>query len=165
MDFIALAQECAPNVHHQTMAAIVRTESSYNPFAIGVVNGRLERQPRNKIEAIATAKWLQENGWNFSVGLSQVNLHNLPKYGLDFDKAFDPCMNLRAGAAILGECFDRALIKHKNDQQGAARSALSCYYSGNFITGYKQGYVQTVLNNATHPAGVIRYITAPTALK
>lgn len=165
MDFIALAQECAPNVHYQTMAAIVRTESSYNPFAIGVVNGRLERQPQNKDEAIATAKWLHENGWNFSMGLAQVNLKNLPKYGLDFEKAFDPCMNLRAGAAILGECFDRALVRHRDDQQGAARSALSCYYSGNFITGYKQGYVQTVLNNASFPAGVVRYISPPSINK
>lgn len=31
-----------------TMRRIVHVESSYNPYAIGVVGGRLERQPRDK---------------------------------------------------------------------------------------------------------------------
>ena len=55
LDLLALAQECAPNVAPQTMAAIVSVESSKNPYAIGVVGGRLERQPKSHQEAVATA--------------------------------------------------------------------------------------------------------------
>jgi type IV secretion system protein VirB1 len=157
MDFETLARACAPNVHVQTMAAIVRTESGYNPYAIGVVGGALVRQPRNKAEAIVTAKSLITKGWNFSLGLSQINRYNLAKYGLTLETAFEPCPNLRAGNAILAECFSRALIEHGGDQQKAVRSAASCYYSGNFITGYKQGYVQSVVFNSTKPIGVVRY--------
>ena len=42
VDFNALAQECAPQTAPATLAAIVRTESGFNPYAIGVVGGRLD---------------------------------------------------------------------------------------------------------------------------
>ncbi|HBN8308897.1 TPA: transglycosylase SLT domain-containing protein [Pseudomonas aeruginosa] len=48
LDFMALAQQCAPTVAPQTMAAVVQVESSFNPYAIGVVGGRLQRQPNTK---------------------------------------------------------------------------------------------------------------------
>lgn len=178
MDFIALAQQCAPTVHPQTMAAVVRVESSFNPYAIGVVGGRLERQPRNKDEAVATAKALEAAGYNFSLGVGQVNRYNLPKYGLNYDKAFDACESLRAGSAILTECFERAKVRFKDDQQ-ALQAAFSCYYSGNFSTGFKpdfQGqpsYVQKILNSAATvngtstvaPIAVIPNVNAKTKAK
>ena len=37
LDFMVLAQQCAPTVAPQTMAAVVQVESSFNPYAIGVV--------------------------------------------------------------------------------------------------------------------------------
>jgi type IV secretion system protein VirB1 len=153
MDFIALAQQCAPTVHPQTMAAVVHVESSFNPYAIGVVGGQLERQPRNKAEAVATAKALEAAGYNFSLGVGQVNRYNLAKYKLDYDKAFDACESLRAGSAILTECFERAQRRFGNEQQ-ALQAAFSCYYSGNFSTGFKPdfkgqpSYVQKILNSA-----------------
>lgn len=153
MDFLALAQQCAPAVHPQTMAAVAHVESGFNPFAIGVVGGRLERQPATKAEAVATAKALAEAGYNFSVGVGQVNRYNLPKYGLDFDSAFEACANLRAGASILADCYSRARGQF-GDEQAALQAAFSCYYSGNFSTGFKPdfkgqpSYVQKVLNSA-----------------
>ena len=68
----------SPNI----MQHIVRIESSGNPYAIGVVGGRLQRQPQNMSEAIATAKMLEKKGYNFSLGITQVNRYNLKKYGL-----------------------------------------------------------------------------------
>lgn len=145
LDFALLAQQCAPGVHIETMQRIVHVESSFNPYAIGVVGGRLERQPRNKQEAIATAKWLERNGYNFSVGLAQVNKHNFAKYGLALTTAFEACPNLYAGGEILKDCYYRAK-RLRQDEQAALRDAFSCYYSGNFTTGYKQGYVLKVVN-------------------
>ena len=46
------------------MQHVMRVESSFNPYAIGVVGGRLERQPRNLPEAVATARMLEKNGFN-----------------------------------------------------------------------------------------------------
>ena len=58
MDFLDLAQQCAPTVHPHTLAAIVKTESGFKPFAIGVNKGgaQLTRQPTTKAEAVATAQ-------------------------------------------------------------------------------------------------------------
>ena len=147
-NFYNLAKQCAPNVHPQTMAAIVRTESSFNPFAIGVVGGALSRQPRNMQEAQRAVQTLLSQGKNFSMGLGQVNRYNLPKYGLNYQSVFDPCKNLNAGGKILAECYARALPSTNGNQQLAVKKAFSCYYSGNFVTGYKHGYVQKVVNNS-----------------
>ncbi|HHG4294290.1 TPA: lytic transglycosylase domain-containing protein [Pseudomonas aeruginosa] len=159
LDFLALAQQCAPTVAPQTMAAVVHVESRFNPFAIGVVGGRLARQPANIEEAVATAKALEAGGWNFSVGVGQVNRYNLPKYELTYEKAFEPCANLRAASKILEDCFVRAR-PGLADEQAALQAAISCYYSGNFTRGFRPdkagepSYVQKVLAqaNVTAPA-------------
>ena len=118
------------------MQHVVHVESSFNPYAIGVVGGHLVRQPNSLAEALATARMLQSRGFNFSVGLAQVNRHNLARYGLSLEHAFDACPNLQAGARILADC----LLRSGND----LGKSLSCYYSGNFTTGFRQGYVQKV---------------------
>lgn len=121
----------------EVMHHVVRVESSYNPYAIGVVGGRLVRQPKNLPEALATVRMLESRGFNFSIGLSQVNRYNLDKYGLDtYEKAFEPCANLSAGSKILAECYQRA--------SGDWGKSFSCYYSGNFSTGFRHGYVQKI---------------------
>lgn len=157
-DFIALAQECAPTISPSTLAALVKVESSFNPFAIGIVNGQLTRQPRNQDEALRAANQLEAGGFNFSLGIAQINKHNLPKYGLDYAKAFTPCDNLRAASKILEDCYSRALILDRNEQQ-ALRASLSCYYSGNFKRGFQKeandqpSYVDKVVAHAK-PAAV-----------
>jgi type IV secretion system protein VirB1 len=153
MDILALAQQCAPSVHPQTMVAVVGVESGANPFAIGVVGGTLVRQPRHVAEATATAQALAQAGYNFSVGVAQVNRYNLARYGLDYVTAFDACANLRAGSLILKDCFDRARVRITDEQQ-ALHAAFSCYYSGNFATGFRAdfkgqpSYVQKVVLRA-----------------
>lgn len=148
--FLALTVSCAPLVHPETSHALVAVESGFNPHAIGVVNGALFRQPRSPGEAITTARSLQAQGWNFSVGLAQINLHNFAWLGLSLDTAFDPCENLRAMQKVLLDCFDRA--GPARPAQPAIRKALSCYYSGNFETGFRHGYVQRVAAVATKRA-------------
>ena len=124
----------------EVMQHIVNVESSHNPFAIGVVGGQLARQPQNLGEALATVRMLEEKGYNFSVGLAQVNRANLNKYGLDsYEKAFDRCSNLNVGARILSDCY----ASSGNDWG----KAFSCYYSGNFVTGYRDGYVQKIYDS------------------
>jgi type IV secretion system protein VirB1 len=147
---LALAAACAPQVDAGTVHAIVAVESGLNPHAIGVVGGRLERQPRHRAEAVATARALQAAGWNFSVGLGQINVHNLERRGLTAETAFEPCSNLSALQAVLAECYGRAGrqtdgVHAHGARQTALRRALSCYYSGNFSTGFHHGYVGRVV--------------------
>lgn len=148
LDFDVLAQRCAPNVAPSTLRAMATVESSHNPHAIGVVDGRLARQPRNLPEAISTVMALQQRGMRFSAGLLQIYVKNWPAYQLDHESVFDPCSNMRAAAAILTDCYKRA--SHRNEvAQVALRNALSCYYSNNFVTGYQHGYVQKVVEAAS----------------
>ncbi|WP_028221017.1 lytic transglycosylase domain-containing protein [Paraburkholderia oxyphila] len=157
LDFATLVQQCAPHVSPVTMAAIVQTESGFNPYAIGVVHGRLVRQPLSQAEAEATVRALESGGWDFSVGLAQVNHANWAAHGLSEQNAFDPCRNLAAGAGVLEGCFATARAARtegRRDPQAALRSALSCYVSGNFSTGYRTGYVQRVVDNARLPASI-----------
>jgi type IV secretion system protein VirB1 len=122
------------------MRHVVQVESGANPYAIGVVGARLLRQPKQLDEAVATARMLEAKGYNFSLGIAQVNRFNLGKYGLDtHEKAFDACANLAAGSRILAGCHASA--------QGDWAKAFSCYYSGNFVTGFRHGYVQKIYDS------------------
>jgi len=124
----------------EVMQHIVNVESGTNPYAIGVVGGQLVRQPQNMDEALATVQMLEANGYNFSLGLAQVNRNNLAKYGLTtYEQAFRPCPNLVAASQILAQCYASA--------NGDWGKSFSCYYSGNFITGYRDGYVQKIYDS------------------
>ncbi|WNH52510.1 lytic transglycosylase domain-containing protein [Stenotrophomonas oahuensis] len=134
----AVCQDMA--VPMDVMQHVINVESSRNPFAIGVVGGALARQPKQLDEALATVRMLEEKGYNFSVGLAQVNRYNLAKYGLDsYEKAFRQCDNLVAGSRILAECYKRS--------GGDWGKSFSCYYSGNFTTGFRHGYVQKIYDS------------------
>ena len=145
--FLALTLACAPQVHADTVRALVSVESAFNPWAIGVVGGALLRQPRHRAEALATARALHAAGWNFSVGLGQINVANFERLGLTLESAFEPCLNLLAMQTVLTECFDRARAPGTSPpaDQSALQRALSCYYSGNVSTGFRHGYVRKVM--------------------
>jgi type IV secretion system protein VirB1 len=144
--FLSLVLACAPQVHSDTVRALVQVESDFNPWAIGVVGGVLERQPRTQAEALVTARALRAASWNFSVGLGQINVGNFRRLGLTIETAFEPCANLAAMQTVLADCFDRAqaVTPNAGSDQPALRHALSCYYSGNFSSGLQLGYVRRV---------------------
>ena len=144
-DFGQLAKRCAPEVSEDTLRALVRTESSFNPYAIGIVGGG-SRQPKAFHEAMAIIAQLELEGKNYSVGLAQINKKN-------FSGALDACTNLKAASKILSDCYQRA--KNRSGSN-SLHDALSCYYSGNFQTGYRHGYVDKVRANAG-----ISTLTAP----
>lgn len=127
------------------MAAIVKTESGFKPFAIGInkSNVKLVRQPANKQEAVTTAKWLISNGYNIDMGMAQINSANMKWLGVSVDDLFDPCKNVAAGAKILLNNYVGA-FKKIGEPQNALRAALSSYNTGNATAGIKNGYVAKV---------------------
>lgn len=140
----------------QVMRHVVHVESGANPFAIGVVGGRLVRQPKTLEEAVATAQMLKSKGYNYSLGAAQVNQANFRKYGFDtHEKAFDLCANLAAGASILANCHARG--------GGDWGKAFSCYYSGNFVTGFRSGYVQKIYDSISRGVTLAQAPAAPPA--
>ena len=136
VSFNQLAEQCGSTVHPDTLQAVARVESKFNPFVIGVVGGALKKQPETLGEAIAAANKLHREGRNFSMGLMQINKKNLAHFGLNYETVFHPCKNVATGAAILQECFKRA----GGATQAHLQKAFSCYYSGNFRTGFRADF-------------------------
>lgn len=147
--FDAIANQCAPFVAASTLRAIARVESNFNPFAIGVVDSRLSRQPKTLLEGISSAASLERKGAKFSAGLVQIYVKNWSSLGLDYETVFDPCRNLTAAQTILSDCYQRARQK-TSAPQVALRQSISCYYSNNFVTGFRVGYVQKVVAAHAH---------------
>ena len=127
------------------MAAIVKTESGFKPFSIGINKSqvKLVRQPANKQEAVTTAKWLISNGYNIDMGMAQINSANMKRLGVSVEDLFDPCKNVSAGAKILLNNYVDA-FKKIGEPQNALRAALSSYNTGNATAGIKNGYVAKV---------------------
>ena len=155
---------CAPNVSPELMRQIVRVESGGNPYAIGVVGARLERQPKTLPEAVATVKSLKSNGYNFSIGIGQINKVHFQRLGWEAaETGFDICTNLKASAGVLNDCHSKALKAGypQNGNKGvytATHAALSCYYSGNLIRGAQLGYVSKVVGEVSVPGRQVKSI-------
>lgn len=126
--FLAIAMQCAVTVHPDTAQDVARTESSFNPYAIGVVGYKKGLFPGTLNEAIAHVQQLESKGKNYSVGLMQINQSNFSRYGVTARQLFDPCTNLSVFEKIITDCYLRG---------GSLKRALSCYYSGNFDTGQR----------------------------
>lgn len=138
----------------QVMQHVVQVESHGNPYAIGVVGARLLRQPRDLDEALATVHMLDAGNHDYSLGAAQVHRANLESQGLaTYRQAFAPCANVAAGARILANCYAR----YGRDWG----KAFSCYYSGNPVTGFRDGYVQKVYAALPHDAGAIAATPTP----
>lgn len=145
--FAVIAQECAPTIAPETLHVIVKQESGFNPFAIGVNGGQLERQPTNAAEAIATAKALLADGFQIDLGYGQISTKNRERLGITLEQAFDGCTNLKHAAMILQDNYKRALALNP-DPQEALRAALSMYNTGSATAGLKNGYVGKLLAHA-----------------
>jgi len=141
-------KQCAPQVSSNTMLAIIKTESKGNPLAIGLNKGkRLGYQAKNLDQAVNWVEYLDKHGYDFDVGLAQINVRNIRKYGYKAKDMLDPCKNLYVANLILSKNYTNALVKSNNPKQ-ALLKAISAYNTGNYQYGFNNGYVQKVVNNA-----------------
>jgi type IV secretion system protein VirB1 len=152
-----LAARCAPSVAFETLAAIMRTESGFRPFALGVNGpGGGPVFPATREAAVALATDLvQRQGRSVDLGLMQVNSGNLRALRLTVEEALDPCTNLAAGARILREGY-AAARRSEADPQQALRIAFSRYNTGHPKRGFANGYVQRVQGAAEAVVPAIR---------
>lgn len=158
-----ITSSCSPNVHPVIVNAIVKTESNYNPFAIGVNRGagRLAKQPTNLGEAIDTAKRLLASGANIDLGLGQINSANLKWLGLTVEQVLQPCANLKALQTVYLHCYDRAGNTGKGTRM---QRAFSCYNTGNMTGGFSNGYVAKTTKNYNELTARVAQPVAPTPI-
>lgn len=157
---LALVQQCSPHIDPIVAQAIVKTESSFRPYAIGVNSGTKVSQPQNYNQAIVSAKKLIGSGGNIDLGLAQINSKNLNWLKLPVEQAFNPCSNLRAMQTVYNHCYERA----GNSGLGTRmQRALSCYNTGNMRRGFSNGYVNKVTKNYNELKPIIaRALNTPT---
>ncbi|HDX1051045.1 TPA: lytic transglycosylase domain-containing protein [Pasteurella multocida] len=137
---LQLIATCAPLIHPDTAFAVMSEESKFNRFAIGVVDGYI-KQPQDLPSALEAVKDLEKEGKNYSVGIMQINKNNFNRYNVTIKQMFEPCENLKVAQKILIDCYERGK---------SVNNALSCYYSGNFIRGYKKDFRGTSYVERVH---------------
>ncbi len=150
LNFQELATDCAPDVAFETIAALVKTESDFDPIALNVNGAQSERSPRNTQEAINWANALIAEGRSVDLGLAQINSANLSQLGITVEQVFDPCTNLKAAQTLLLQNYMSAAQDSSHEQQ-ALQKALSAYNTGSETRGFTNGYVQRVVDNAAPP--------------
>jgi Transglycosylase SLT domain. len=149
VELFLVLNQCTPDVHPRTMAAIVEAESSRNIYAINVNSqGYNQPKPQTLEDAKATFESLKSQGLNFDAGLAQINSGNFDAYGLTSENVFDPCTNVATGGDILKQNFLNA-SESIADEQDALIAAISAYNTGNYQRGLKNGYVDRVKGKAS----------------
>jgi type IV secretion system protein VirB1 len=151
MDMIHAIQQCALNIEPAAIIAVMKQESNLRPYRININRSqvKLKIQPKSYQEAVTWSKYLIKQGYNIDMGLMQINSANLKRLHLTVETAFNPCTNLRAGAQILFENYQRASSRYGHGKV-AFYSALSAYNTGSFAKGFKNGYVGKVIKNLKH---------------
>ena len=151
LELLTLIHQCAPYAAPETVKAVIQTESRGNPLALNV-NGKMQLQylPRTFDEAVGWANWLINRGYSVDLGLMQINSHNLTRFNMTPADAFDPCRNIQAGTELLTEQYTRAKQIHGEGNK-ALLHAISAYNTGNFQSGFHNGYVDKVVTNALGP--------------
>jgi type IV secretion system protein VirB1 len=140
----ALLDQCAPQVSPVLMQALVRTESAWQPLAIGMDKAQgTVKQPETLAEAIATAKQLAASGRKFSVGLAQIHVSNVALYGMTWEQAFDACANLAVGQKILWNLYHRASASGYSGV-AAIWAALRGYNSGGVDRAVSDEYANRI---------------------
>lgn len=161
--FHVLAENCAPSVAPEIMEKLVRTESGFNRFAIGV-NGaeRRSHTPTSHVEAVRIARDLISQGHSIDMGLGQINSANLEWLGLTLDAVFDSCTNLNASERVLRDGYDRARKRGSNPET-ALHQALSAYNTGTFTRGFSNGYVERVMGGDVEAPPAVQQPSSETA--
>lgn len=148
LNLALLILQCATPVTQVKMPAIIKTESQNNPLAIGLNKGyKLKFQPKDTEQAQNWVEYLEKNDYNFDVGLSQVNIKNIKKYGYTAKDLLDPCVNITVGSDILAANYKNAMNSSKSSTD-AWQKAISAYNTGNFTSGVQNGYVAKVIANS-----------------
>lgn len=147
MNVLTLVMVCAPFVSSNTLMAIIGHESGGNPWALGVNGAYRFQKPVDYASAVAEAKRLIAKGASIDMGLMQINSRTMASLGLTVEQLYDPCSNVYAGGVVLTRNYVKA-TEQFGDPQSALLAALSAYNTGNFRSGFKNGYVRLILDQA-----------------
>lgn len=161
-DFIAMAAHCAAGVSVETLQAVARTESGFEPWVLHDNTTGLTELPTTLQEATTGATALIAKGDSVDLGLMQINSNNLSALGMSVGEALDPCSSLAGGAAVLQAAFGSD--GGSGSDRVALLLALSRYNTGSPFKGIMNGYAHKVMANGLTPEPVsVSYQAAASA--
>jgi type IV secretion system protein VirB1 len=167
---LAMISACAPaHVAPQTIAAIIEVESGGDPLIVHINwpdRSATVVRPRAAADGVKIVNAAIARGASADIGLMQVNSLNLPRLGYSIARAFDACANIKAGAVILSEYYQGAARELAPGQRALA-AALSAYNTGNYTSGFSNGYVSLYFGQTQIPAShtqPLNPLTAPTTV-
>ncbi len=101
--FMDASDKYGINIH--LLKAIAKVESGMHPYAVNInLKGRNKSfYIKNKKVASAFISYLEKKGYDFDVGISQINIRNIRRFGLSPVELLDPCKNIEISARILRE--------------------------------------------------------------
>lgn len=143
--FSTLAARCAPSVPKEILEAVARTESDLDPWALHDNTTGISEQPGSVQLALTDALAWIGRGDSVDLGLMQINSANLGALDMTARAAFDPCVSLAGGAAVLQAAYGGG--QTSIDQQAALLTALSRYNTGSPFRGIMNGYARRVMAN------------------
>ncbi|WP_026619941.1 type IV secretion system protein VirB1 (plasmid) [Ensifer sp. WSM1721] len=160
VDFVDLAQTCAPLVAAEILAGVVSLESRFSPHNIRINSGApLAKQPASKAEAIEVASTLAAERQDIQLGLGGLGMEELSRLKLSISDALDPCLNLRATATLLDGYYQHA-IKAGADTQKAEQTMLQSYSGrGDPFVGAIVNYDEQVRREIKKLAPVMAQLT------
>jgi type IV secretion system protein VirB1 len=160
VDFVDLAQTCAPLVAAEILAGVVSLESRFSPHNIRINSGvPLAKQPPSTAEAIEVASTLAVERQDIQLGLGGLGMEELSKLKLSISDAFDPCLNLRATATLL-DGYYRHAIKAGADAKKAEQTMLQSYYGrGDPFVGAIVNYDEQVRREIKKLAPIMAQLT------
>lgn len=98
------------NIPPALLVAIAKVESGFRPWVININhNGQSVKviNPKTYEEAVYYLNYLHQNGYNYDVGIGQINVSNIKRFRIEPVLLLDPCNNLMVSAHILRENINR----------------------------------------------------------
>ena len=144
----ALVARCAPEIHPQTLTAIISVESSGWPWALNDNTGGRSYEEPSYAAAVQLADQLVGAGHSVDLGIAQINSGNLSGLHTTIAQVFEPCVNVEKAGQILYHCYQRAQAHFgpaiaRWYPTTMVRYALSCYNTGSLFAG--AAYVERVV--------------------
>ncbi len=125
------------NISPRLLQGLTRVESSHRPYAINYrKDGKfISVYPDSYNSAIEWIKYLWIGGYNFDLGLGQINRKNIERHNINPYHLLDACYNLQWSAYFLSDCIDR---------YGYTWEAVGCYNASS--KDKRIGYARKIYN-------------------